>query len=84
MRAATAAPNTLAGEVITHTFLGSVTRLKVVGRGSELIADVPSATAAELPVGTRVTATLPAADAQLLDLTDERPEVPEEPVPAGR
>jgi putative spermidine/putrescine transport system ATP-binding protein len=75
--------NTLSGEVITHTFLGSVTRLKVHGKGTELIADVPSATAAELPVGTRVTATLPAADAQLLELSEERPEVPEEPGPAG-
>jgi putative spermidine/putrescine transport system ATP-binding protein len=75
--------NALHGEVITQTFLGSVTRLKVLGDGTELVADVPSATAAELPVGTRVTATLPAADAQLLDLADEElPQIAEEPAPA--
>ncbi len=75
--------NVLGGEVITQTFLGPVTRLKVVGRGTELIADVPTATAAELPVGTRVTATVPAADARLLDLTDEPVVLSEEPGPAG-
>jgi putative spermidine/putrescine transport system ATP-binding protein len=76
--------NALRGEVITHTFLGSVTRLKVLGDGTELIADVPSTTAAQLPVGTRVTATLPSADAQLLELSDEEPdEAPAAPAPAG-
>ncbi|HXY80048.1 MAG TPA: ABC transporter ATP-binding protein [Gaiellaceae bacterium] len=75
-------PNTLVGDVVTQTFLGPVTRLKIVGRGADLIADVPTAKAATLPVGTRVTATLPAEGARLLELTDEpRPEIPEEPGP---
>src|SRR5207237_47734 len=38
-----AGENILAGEVITQTFLGPVTRLKVVGPGAGLIADVPTA-----------------------------------------
>jgi hypothetical protein len=66
--------------VVTQTFLGPVTRLKIVGAGADLIADVPTAKAATLPVGTRVTATLPAEGARLLELTDEPlPEIPEEP-----
>jgi putative spermidine/putrescine transport system ATP-binding protein len=74
----------LGGEVITQTFLGAVTRLKVVGPGTELIADVPATIAAELAVGTRVTATVPAADARLLELTDEPPGALEERDRAGR
>jgi putative spermidine/putrescine transport system ATP-binding protein len=78
-------PNTLVGEVITQTFLGPVTRLKIFGPGADLIADLPTAKAATLPVGTRVTATLPAEGARLLELTDEPlPAIPEEPGPAGR
>jgi len=75
--------NTLTGEVLTQTFLGPVTRLKVVGPGTDLIADVSTARAASLPVGTRVTATLPAGDARLLDLSDGEhlPEIAEEPGP---
>jgi len=79
-------PNTISGEVITQTFLGPVTRLKVHGSGgASLIADVATAKAATLPVGTKVDAVLPASGARLLDLTDEPvPEVLEEPAPAGR
>jgi putative spermidine/putrescine transport system ATP-binding protein len=80
------ASNTLVGEVITQTFLGPVTRLKIVGPGTDLIADVPTAKAATLPVGMRVAAALPAQGAQLLDLKDgeQLPEIEEEPGPAGR
>jgi putative spermidine/putrescine transport system ATP-binding protein len=79
------APNTVQGDVITQTFLGPVTRLKVVGPGTSLIADVATAKAATLPVGTKVTATLPAEGARLLDLKDGAvPELAEEPAPAGR
>jgi putative spermidine/putrescine transport system ATP-binding protein len=80
------APNTVQGDVLTQTFLGPVTRLKVVGPGTSLIADVATAKAATLPVGTKVTATLPAAGARLLDLKDgaSLPELHEEPAPAGR
>jgi putative spermidine/putrescine transport system ATP-binding protein len=63
--------NTLSGEVIAQTFLGPVTRLKVVGPGAELIADVSTAKAATLPIGMRVTAALPATDARLLELTPD-------------
>ena len=78
-------PNTLVGDVVTQTFLGPVTRLKVLGPGTDLIADVATAKAATLPVGTRVTATLPAEGARLLELTDEPlPAIPEEPGLAGR
>src|SRR5712671_1118393 len=38
--------NTLSGEVIAQTFLGPVTRLKVVGPAADLIADVSAAKAA--------------------------------------
>jgi hypothetical protein len=62
--------NRLIGEVITHTFLGSVTRLRVFGGESQLIADVSTANAAALPVGTRVVAVLPAEGSCLLDLPD--------------
>jgi putative spermidine/putrescine transport system ATP-binding protein len=63
-----AAGNVLSGEVVTHTFLGPVTRLKLVGDGTELIADLPTAQAATLPIGTRVTATVPSSGTQLLTL----------------
>ncbi len=77
--------NTLVGDVVTQTFLGPVTRLKIVGAGADLIADLPTAKAATLPVGTRVNATLPAEGARLLELTDEPlPAIPEEPGRAGR
>jgi putative spermidine/putrescine transport system ATP-binding protein len=62
--------NALSGEVITHTFLGPVTRLKVVGSGSDLIADMPTARAASLPPGQKVVARVPAGDARLLSLAE--------------
>jgi len=64
--------NSLVGEVITHTFLGSVTRLKILGREAELIADVPTARVDSLPVGLPVIAHVPVAGTRLLSLT-ERP-----------
>ena len=76
--------NTLTGEVLTQTFLGPVTRLKVVGAGVDLIADVSTAKAVTLPIGMKVTAALPATDARVLDLSDEPIEIAEEPGPAGR
>ncbi len=66
-----AGDNTLAGEVVTHTFLGSVTRLKVLGSEAELIADVPTARVDSLPVGLRVVARVPTAGTRLLSLTEE-------------
>jgi putative spermidine/putrescine transport system ATP-binding protein len=78
------AANTLVGDVVTQTFLGPVTRLKIVGDGVDVIADVPTQTALGLPVGTRVAATLPAEGARLLELKEDLPVVAEEDVPAGR
>jgi ABC-type Fe3+/spermidine/putrescine transport system ATPase subunit len=70
--------NTLSGEVIAQTFLGPVTRLKVVGPAADLIADVSTAKAATLPIGMKVTAALPATDARVLELSESVAErVPE-------
>ncbi|HKB94610.1 MAG TPA: ABC transporter ATP-binding protein [Gaiellaceae bacterium] len=63
--------NTLTGEVLTHTFLGPVTRVRIASATASLIADMPTARAAALPPGSKVDATLPAADARLLELTGE-------------
>ena len=76
--------NTLIGDVVTQTFLGPVTRLKILGEGVDVIADVPTQKALALPVGTRVAAVLPAEGARLLTLTEDVPQIAEEPVPAGR
>ena len=79
-------PNMLTGEILTHTFLGPVTRLRVVGPTTALIADVSTAKAATLPVGMRVVAALPSEGARLLELKDGQPlpEITEEPGPAGQ
>jgi putative spermidine/putrescine transport system ATP-binding protein len=63
--------NTLVGEVLTHTFLGPVTRLKVTAPGADLIADMSSARAETLPIGVRVAVRVPATGTRLLDLPDE-------------
>ncbi|MDQ1587484.1 MAG: putative spermidine/putrescine transport system ATP-binding protein [Microbacteriaceae bacterium] len=76
--------NTLVGDVVTQTFLGPVTRLKILGDGVDVIADVPTQKALSLPVGTRVAAVLPAEGARLLSLKEDVPQIAEEPVPAGR
>jgi putative spermidine/putrescine transport system ATP-binding protein len=60
--------NTFVGDVVTQTFLGPVTRLKIIGTGVDVIADVPTQKALSLPVGTRVAAALPAEGVRLLDL----------------
>jgi len=67
--AANGAPDgALAGEVVSHTFLGSVTRIKVAAEAGEVTADVSTARAETLPVGARVTARFPAESARLLSL----------------
>jgi putative spermidine/putrescine transport system ATP-binding protein len=71
-----AAPNAFAGEVLTQTFLGPVTRLKVSGSGTNLIADMSTARAAALPVGARVIAKIPSEGAKLLSLPDDGPGLP--------
>jgi putative spermidine/putrescine transport system ATP-binding protein len=76
--------NTLVGNVVTQTFLGPVTRLKILGEGVDVIADVPTQKALSLPVGTRVAAVLPAEGARLLVLKEDLPQIPEEPASASR
>ena len=74
LAASNGATGALAGEVISHTFLGAVTRVKVaVQGGAELHADVPSSRAAELPVGANVTATFDPAGARALSLESPPP-----------
>jgi putative spermidine/putrescine transport system ATP-binding protein len=58
------------GEVLSHTFLGSVTRVKVQAGPAEWSADVSSERAAALPVGSRVSVRFPASSAQLLSLEE--------------
>jgi putative spermidine/putrescine transport system ATP-binding protein len=62
--------NAVSGEVITHTFLGPVTRLKIVGPAGNLIADMSTARAEALPVGSRVVAHIPDEGARLLTLPE--------------
>jgi putative spermidine/putrescine transport system ATP-binding protein len=71
------APNSIGGEVLTQTFLGPVTRLKVSGENTSLIADMSTARAAALPVGARVVAKVPSEGVRLLSLPDEGPALPE-------
>ena len=63
--------NILVGEVLTHTFLGPVTRLKLIGPSADLIADVPTSRVDSLPVGRRVVAHVPSSGARLLSLTED-------------
>ena len=70
------APNSFQGEVLTQTFLGPVTRVKVSGSGTNLIADMSTARAAALPVGARVSAKIPSEGAKLISLPDDGPGLP--------
>jgi putative spermidine/putrescine transport system ATP-binding protein len=70
------APNSFTGEVLTQTFLGPVTRVKVSGSGTSLIADMSTARAAALPVGARVSAKIPSEGAKLISLPDDGPGLP--------
>jgi putative spermidine/putrescine transport system ATP-binding protein len=60
----------LVGEVVAHIFLGAVTRLKVASGDHILSADVASARAGNLPVGSRVSARFPAESARVLMLAE--------------
>jgi putative spermidine/putrescine transport system ATP-binding protein len=69
-----AAPGALVANVISHTFLGAVTRLKLIGDdGLELTADVATVRALSIPVGAKVSATFPASSARMLTLEPESP-----------
>ena len=65
--------NALAGEVIANTFLGSVTRVRVVDESGArtLTADLSTAEAALLTVGTKVVASFPPDSPRLLSLAAE-------------
>jgi putative spermidine/putrescine transport system ATP-binding protein len=60
----------LEGSVVSHTFLGSVTRLNVSSLIGELMVDVPSAAALSLGVGTRVTLDWDAESPRLIKLPE--------------
>jgi putative spermidine/putrescine transport system ATP-binding protein len=60
--------NVLTAEVVTQTFLGPVTRLKMTGG---LIADMSTARASALPVGANVVAHVPVEGVQLLTLAED-------------
>jgi putative spermidine/putrescine transport system ATP-binding protein len=61
----------LVGEVLTHTFLGSTTRVKVIGDGVDLIADIPTTRIESLPVGASVVAKIPVEGVRLLSLAEQ-------------
>jgi putative spermidine/putrescine transport system ATP-binding protein len=67
----------LVGDVLTHTFLGPVTRIKVIGSDVDLIADVTTSRVDALPIGLRVLARVPAEGVRLLSLQSEEPAEPE-------
>jgi putative spermidine/putrescine transport system ATP-binding protein len=58
----------LEGSVVSHTFLGSVTRLNVSSSIGELMVDIPSMAALSLGVGTRVTLDWDAQSPRLIKL----------------
>ena len=68
---AVAAEGALTGAVVSHTFLGSVTRVKVDVGAGELTADVATAKVGSIPIGTRAVVRFPADSARLLTLGDE-------------
>jgi hypothetical protein len=61
----------LIGEVLSHTFLGAVTRIKVLAGDAEWSADLSVESASVLPVGSRVSVRFPASSAQLLSLAEQ-------------
>jgi putative spermidine/putrescine transport system ATP-binding protein len=67
--------NGLTGEIISHTFLGAVTRVKVHGEGVDLTADVPTSRVRTLPIGMNVVTQVPADGVRLLSLAGEEPPV---------
>jgi putative spermidine/putrescine transport system ATP-binding protein len=68
----------LTGEVLSHTFLGSVTRVHVLAGESEWTADLSGERAAALPVGSHVAIRFPAASAKLLTLVEPLEELPDD------
>ena len=67
----TAPEGALAGTVVSRTFLGSVTRVRLDTGAGEMTADVPTARSGELGIGGRVHARFPSDSPRLLSLGDE-------------
>jgi putative spermidine/putrescine transport system ATP-binding protein len=65
--------NALRADVITHTFLGPVTRVKLAAGELSLTADMPPARASALPVGSSVVARVPGEGLKLLELAEDAP-----------
>jgi len=65
--------NALKADVITHTFLGPVTRVKLTGGELSLTADMPPARAEALPIGSSVVARVPREGVKLLALAEDEP-----------
>ncbi len=63
----------LEGEVVSHIFLGAVTRIRIEDPAGErgLTADMSPARAALLTIGTRVVASFPADSGRLLSLAEQ-------------
>jgi putative spermidine/putrescine transport system ATP-binding protein len=72
-------PGGLVGEVVSHIFLGAVTRVRIQDADGErgLIADVATARAGAFAIGARVVATFPATGPRLLSLAEQPSEEPE-------
>jgi len=75
----TPADGALTGEVVSNTFLGSTSRLRVADESGArtLTADISTAQGIDLVVGTKVVASFPADSPRLLSLADQ----PVSPVP---
>ena len=71
----------IAGEVISHVFLGSVTRVRVADPSGEraLTADLSTTQAAPLTIGTQVIATFPPGSPRLLSLAEQPVSVAPDP-----
>ena len=68
VEAAGSSENGLTGEVVSQTFLGSVTRLRVLAGPAEWTADLSAERAAALPIGSQVSLRFPSSSAKLLTL----------------
>ena len=64
------------GRVISHSFLGPVTRVKIDSGGIELTVDLQSLAARALRIGARVTARFDSGSPQVLALTEDRRDRP--------
>jgi putative spermidine/putrescine transport system ATP-binding protein len=75
------APNgALGGQVSAHSFLGAITRVRIDMDGRELVADIASARAGHLPVGTRVRARFEPTGARVLELDAASEALVEQPL----